>query len=601
MYKIVEYAQHDRNGVSYELVHPDRLLKTADVNSEVTDFIKTLKPEEGKTYVLVNAMSAGEYYGSNRNGDYFPEQSLIDSHDSFVSNGHVYKHHINKDPKKALGKVLHSSYNPEMHRVELVLSVDLNEDENFVRQIQKGEYPSVSMGTRVPYDVCSICGHKSKTLAQYCDHLKTQMNQVLSDGRKVFALNTKPKFFDISFVKIPAERTAGMMRKIASDTSVVLSAELGEEYLKEAEENKEADINKRVSATVEEVSEDPKGLIHDSTPDMDRTKLKKMASQYSLDEIFSTFSGMRMMPKLADFQYLVLCKQGHEKLADALDRQNRNIVHIDENTKPIELENVKLSNFNDDLANDISDWIPSHSLTKPLVMSRVLAKVAQVNPNETAAAPELQAALGSVMEQEGLVNNKPPVVLDKEPSSVKKFLFGHTEEPLTNTFKNPAIAMTGLGGLYYGLHKMHGALGEKIGGADSFLMKRPWLIPLLIGAASLGTYGLHKSITKESMLKQARAFTLPNVLTRALVVTPATYLYAGSQEAKVRRGEPIGEVSNVIRKHPLLSSLVASWLAGKVLKPLSKFSSLNTAMSRCMMELPEEKFNTLYNDIISLN
>ena len=88
MYKIVEYAQHDRNGVSYELVHPDRLLKTADVNSEVTDFIKTLKPEEGKTYVLVNAMSAGEYYGSNRNGDYFPEQSLIDGHDTFVSNGH---------------------------------------------------------------------------------------------------------------------------------------------------------------------------------------------------------------------------------------------------------------------------------------------------------------------------------------------------------------------------------------------------------------------------------------------------------------------------------------------------------------------------------
>jgi hypothetical protein len=300
-------------------------------------------------------MSAGEYYGSNRNGDYFSEQSLVDNHDSFVRNGHVYKHHINKDPKKALGKVLHSSYNPNMHRIELVLSIDLNEDEGFVNQIQKGEYPSVSMGTRVPYDVCSICGHRSKTLSQYCDHLKSQMNQVLSDGRKVFALNTKPKFFDISFVKIPAERTAGMMRKIASETEVVLSAALGEQYLKEAEENKEADITKKIVGSVEEVSDDPKGLIHDSTPDMDRSKLKKIASKYSLDEIFSTFIGMRMMPKLADFQHLVLCKQGHEKLADALDCDDRLIIKIDNNTKPTELANVKLSNFNDELAHDIRD------------------------------------------------------------------------------------------------------------------------------------------------------------------------------------------------------------------------------------------------------
>jgi hypothetical protein len=60
-------------------------------------------------------------------------------------------------------------------------------------------------------------------------------------------------------------------------------------------------------------------------------------------------------------------------------------------------------------------------------------------------------------------------------SSVKKFLFGHTEEPLKSTFKNPTLAMAGLGSLYYGLHKVHQALGQgdKIGQMDAFLMRRP--------------------------------------------------------------------------------------------------------------------------------
>ena len=470
MFKIVQFFPEDRNGVDYSLIHPGHFEKTADVNSDIANFVSNLEPQEKKIYILVNALSSGEYFGANRNGDYFPEKSLTEHHPSFVSNGHVYKHHINKDPKKALGKILASAYNNEMKRVELVLELDPSIDDGFIRDIQSGKYPSVSMGTKVPHDECSICGNKAKTLSAYCGHLKNEMGQVYPDGRKVYAVNETPKFFDISFVRIPADSTAGMMRKVASHEPVAaLSAELGEEYLKQAEEVKESEISKEIKGDIEAISKDPRNLLVDTQPDMPKDLLKKAASKYSLDQIFSTFVGMRMMPKLADFQRVVLYKQGHEKLADALDRKGQIIIHIDNNTEPTMLDNVKLANFNDEFANDLTQYIPDYSLTKPLVMSRVLAKYA-----ENADLSVLKQALGSQMEQDGMLPGE-EVHLGSEPSSVKKFLFGHTEEPLKSTYKNPTTAMAGLGGLYYGLHKVHQALGQgdKIGQMDAFLMRRP--------------------------------------------------------------------------------------------------------------------------------
>ena len=117
----------------------------------------------------------------------------------------------------------------------------------------------------------------------------------------------------------------------------------------------------------------------------------------------------------------------------------------------------------------------------------------------------------------------------------------------------------------------------------------------MIGAGGLGTMSAHKMLTKESA-----GFSAPELLTRAMVITPATYLYSGLQESKVRKGEPIGDIENLVRKHPFITSLLASWLSGKALNSLSKYSSLNSAMSKCLVRMPENKFDNLYNDIINL-
>src|SRR5690606_5481393 len=112
-------------------------------------------------------------------------------------------------------------------------------------------HPDVSMGSKVPFDTCSITldwklyreaeatfnpkKHKhpgvailefhndlkrrtgrgirglSVTRSDYSDYCLNRMNQILPDGRKVFVYNDFPRFFDISFVFIGADRTAKVM------------------------------------------------------------------------------------------------------------------------------------------------------------------------------------------------------------------------------------------------------------------------------------------------------------------------------------------------------------------------------------------------------
>src|SRR5258707_6309522 len=51
---------------------------------DVARFITSLKPRPDALYVLVNAMGAGEYWGSNINGDFFPETALIHRPDAWT-------------------------------------------------------------------------------------------------------------------------------------------------------------------------------------------------------------------------------------------------------------------------------------------------------------------------------------------------------------------------------------------------------------------------------------------------------------------------------------------------------------------------------------
>jgi len=81
---------------------------------------------------------------------------------------------------------------------------------------------------RIKYDVCSQCGNKAPTRADYCKHAQL-MNMVNPDGTKNFVYNPDPDFFDISRVFRPADRIGYTMKKVADSIDVRLSADLGAE------------------------------------------------------------------------------------------------------------------------------------------------------------------------------------------------------------------------------------------------------------------------------------------------------------------------------------------------------------------------------------
>ena len=216
------------------------LEKVAGIHPEVLKFKQMLEPEPDKTYVHILALGAGDFYGPNLNNDHFPWAGLSHDHSTTPHpylhgyktflNAHSFAHHVNKDPAKSYGDVILSTLNHKMKRVELIVAIDharceKNGGAKTLQKIHDGQYPATSMGCRVPFDVCSICGNKAKTRADYCEHMKLTPGKILEDGRKVFVYNHYPRFFDISFVFIGADRTSFVLEKIASKEGIFMPNE----------------------------------------------------------------------------------------------------------------------------------------------------------------------------------------------------------------------------------------------------------------------------------------------------------------------------------------------------------------------------------------
>lgn len=270
--KIIELDDLSPQGEpTIQIVRPGEYNKFYHVKtaSEALDYIKTVKPIPGKTIILVLAMTAGEYYSCNRNGDAWhekptlvagkvpltQEQSLPNNYKTFETHATVFRHHLNKDKANGIGQVLKAFYNWPMHRVELLLALDNRKAEDVVERINNGEFVACSMGCKIPWDCCNICGNKAPSRSQYCDHARYNLGEILSNGKRVFVWNPSPTFFDISIVRRPADRIAFMMKKVAGAYEVRSSAELGERVEdlrgKIANLNKISLINKVVSGQVE--------------------------------------------------------------------------------------------------------------------------------------------------------------------------------------------------------------------------------------------------------------------------------------------------------------------------------------------------------------
>lgn len=233
------------------IIGNDKIDLVKRAGAEFAHKLENIKFAKDEIPVHLIAIGATEDYGPNRNGDGFKRACCEKYHDTFVKFARFYRDHLNKNPAKSYGIVKASAYHEPMKRIELVCALNGSKEaaerngglvaDKEMEKLASGADIGVSMACTIPFDVCSHCGNKARTRAEYCDDaengghckaggLKRNLGKVASDGSILHADNPNPRFFDISNVFRPADRIAyisGALDKVAS-SGIVSGAELAE-------------------------------------------------------------------------------------------------------------------------------------------------------------------------------------------------------------------------------------------------------------------------------------------------------------------------------------------------------------------------------------
>lgn len=236
------------------IIGNDKIDLVKRAGAEFAHKLENIKFAKDEVPVHLIAIGATEDYGPNRNGDGFKRACCEQYHDTFVKHARFYRDHLNKNPAKSYGLVKASTYHKPMQRIELVAALNGSKEaaernggllaDKELEKLARGDDIGVSMACTISHDVCSGCGNKARTRAEYCDAvengghckaggLKRNMGKCLSDGSILHADNPHPKFFDISHVWRPADRIAyvsGMLDDYskAASAGIVSGAELAE-------------------------------------------------------------------------------------------------------------------------------------------------------------------------------------------------------------------------------------------------------------------------------------------------------------------------------------------------------------------------------------
>ncbi len=271
-------------------------------HEDIQKFISGLEKKPGYTYLHINAMTAGEFHGANRNADFFPEENLKKYFKTFETTpAYVYRSHINKDPARSYGKVIFAIYNERMHRVELIAECPDGLVSDLNGRISMGDFPTTSMACKTPYDTCSICGNQAKSRQEYCIHLTRELGKLYPDGRKVYAINDGPlTFFDISIVVRPADVNSSVLQKVAYSDHVVGSAELAEVeglIYKKAEFKKWADLIKIINeGNVVSIDKNIENILN-HTKDLP-IELVEVLSNYDYSSVLAALADLGISPSI---------------------------------------------------------------------------------------------------------------------------------------------------------------------------------------------------------------------------------------------------------------------------------------------------------------
>jgi len=403
------FESFDKNGnPNIQLIRPNGMLKhAAEISPEIKHWISVLRPDPAFVYVLITALGAGEYWGPNANGDFWPEAGLLQEGKygyRTLLNANIYRFHKNKDVTHSLGKPIFVHYNHKMHRVELVAQISRQ------RAREEGAYELLSkldndilttwsIGCHVPKDICSICGNEAKTRMDYCVHLKLDMNKIYPDGRQVYAINDYPEFFDFSEVSVRADIVAVSMQKVASiqinaicrtcsitngesclgmakQASCIkrfpFSSELAEIFpIQKVAESLElpADIIPKIpdaepdAGIIKREIAPGINLLTMTEPDLDEGILKN-----HIHSLAATTAPLGIVLKPQEFQHSALNSLGMGNLADTLRSMNTTFRPVNSVT-PFPLD---IGNIDETLKSMLFSYMDKRSAFHPLITRRVM-------------------------------------------------------------------------------------------------------------------------------------------------------------------------------------------------------------------------------------
>lgn len=395
MYKLIEQTnvpEEYQISISLEERYENEFTKiaaTRDLPKEVDEAVKNMVKKKDHSYILVTAMGDGETYGSNKNGDYFPYDGLLGMQNTPVwgmdsekderaeingkrldpklryqtfEDSHFFHHHRNKierDPH--FGYVPKAIWNPKMHTVLLIIGVDRKKDPETAAMIDENKLIAVSMGAKLPWDRCSICGSTHKTIFQYCPHLKHSMGRILEDGRRVYAENLFPRFFDISKVTKPAFLAGMQLEKVAElNSNFEYSIDLAN-YYDIGQFDKCADVNK-TSTIYKDIPTHIEGTIAktcNTEQDLSHHLMNDLA-QLKPSEAWGALTHAGIIAKPNEFAYILMKHNGRDDLADKFLRTHAIVSKkhphgLDEQLH--ELADIKITHKAVKLANNIPDSI----------------------------------------------------------------------------------------------------------------------------------------------------------------------------------------------------------------------------------------------------
>jgi len=175
---------------------------------KIEEYLKTAEPVDGHRIILVHGLGSSEVWGANRNGDAFPEHmvgpegqkeaTLINGDEdkdwgyhTFQKYAYSFRDHKNQDPKLTIGgKVIVADWNPEMHRVEIVMPISEKLAADVVEKIDKGEPVEVSMGCFIAGTLITMADGSRKPIEdiQVGDYVLTHKGR----SRKVTELHKRP-------------------------------------------------------------------------------------------------------------------------------------------------------------------------------------------------------------------------------------------------------------------------------------------------------------------------------------------------------------------------------------------------------------------------